>query len=221
MLTSFRIMAVVLLCVLLADYSSAAAGKKHKVPADSIKLLVKDIDTTYKIVGVVGYVMINEEPDKAEERLHQELQKRASKKKADAVIFTQIIRPDLRRLITSAQMRAQIQNVYLGMGVAVQFLDSTGWAKWEKKHPPKELDSTATLEVLEKDVKRAYDVIGIAYGYVRMGVRDPFGVDKELKKFAKNNLACMMVGGCNAVIFTEYGEQGWSGWGVMVKYREQ
>jgi hypothetical protein len=158
-------------------------------------------------------VLPGDSSQKVIDDLFKEIKDQASDKGADAIIYGGIVHPDLSKAGITKAMMAQMGGINMALGVAVKFLDVTELAEWEKSHPRKEFDRKAEVEVLEKDAERLYRVKGVAYGCTSFGKRDLPAVDDALKEYAAKKR-------CNAVIFTEYEDQGWSGWGVMVKYRK-
>ncbi len=210
----FRLTVVAILSIALILTDSLCAGdKKETVPPDSIPIHEKDIDTTYRVVGVVGHIIPGDSSQQIIDDLYKEIRSMASKKGADAIIYGGMVEPDLSKAGMTKAMMAQSGGVNMALGVAVQFLDENEYAEWKKNHPRKEFDRKAEVEIYEKDVERLYQVKGVAFGCSAFGKRDLPAVDAALKEFAVKKR-------CNGIIFTEYEDSGWSGWGVMVKYKK-
>jgi hypothetical protein len=209
-----RCASIAILALTLVTVSTLHAGEKKKpVLPDSVSIYTEDIDTLYRVAGVVGSLKIGAQTEKMTADMYNDIRKSASIKGAEAIIFADIVTPDLSKAGVSSAMLAQIGGVSLAVGVAVELLDSAQYADWEAKHPRKEFDGNAEVEVAEKDLERLYTVKGVAYGCTTFGTRDLEAVDSSLREYASKKR-------CNGVIFTEYSDDGWTGWGVMVKYKK-
>lgn len=213
MILNRRSMVAIMSIACILAGSLYAGDKKEPVLPDSIQIHEKDIDTTYRVVGVVGHMIPGDSSQQIVDDLFKEIRNMASKMEADAIIFGGIVEPDLRKAGITKAMMVQMGGINMAVGVAARFLDETEYAEWKEKHPRKEFDRKAEVEIFEKDVERLYSVKGVALGYSAFGKRDLPAVDAALKEFAAKKR-------CNGIIFTEYEDNGWSGWGVMVKYKK-